>query len=230
VRELACGDRGVPKQVNMDNLKMDVITAIEPQKRRGNRRSIYVDGQFVAGVDEEVVVELGLKVGQQVDGRRLGEVLRAEESRRAREAALTLLDYRARSQKELERRLREKGYAEDVVAVVLAQLEQVDLVNDERFASEWVASRLSGRPMGRMRMAWELRRKGIASEIVDEALAPVDEEKEFEMALELAEGKLGGARPKDPDVKRRLAGFLQRRGFHWGTVSRVLDRLTGDEE
>ncbi|HOK53316.1 MAG TPA: regulatory protein RecX [Armatimonadota bacterium] len=209
---------------------MDKITAIEAQKRRGNRRSIYVNGEFVAGVDQEVVLDLGLKVGQQVDGEKLAEVLRAEEFRKAREAALTLLDYRARTRKELERRLIQKGYSEDVVAQVIAQLEKIDLVNDERFAADWVASRVTGRPMGRSRMNWELRRKGIAPESVEEALQQVDEEREFEMALELAERKLGGTRPSDPDAKRRLASFLQRRGFYWEIVSRVLDRVSEPEE
>lgn len=209
--------------------KMDTITAIEPQKRRGNRRSIYVDGQFVAGVDEEVVLDLGLKVGQQVDAERLAEVLREEETRRAREYALSLLDYRAKTRKELERKMLQKGYAEDVVATVLTRFEDIDLINDERFAADWVTSKLTYRPMGRTRLQWDLRRKGVAPEIVDEALEQVDEEKELEMALDLAGRKLGGAMPKDPDVKRKLVGFLQRRGFRWDIISRVLERLAPED-
>ena len=188
-----------------------------------------MDGQFVAGVDEVVVLELGLKTGQQVDGEKLAEVLRTEEARRAREAALTLLDYRARTTKDLERRLLQKGYPEDVVADVVKQLAEVDLVNDERFAADWVTGRLSGRPMGRSRMTWELRQKGIPPEMVDEALEQVNDEKELEMAFALAEQKLGGGRLDDPDTKRRLVGFLRRRGFRWETVSRVLEKLAPEE-
>lgn len=208
---------------------MDRITAIETQKRRGNRRSIYVNGEFVAGVGEEVVVDLGLKVGQQVDGEKLAEVLRAEEIRSAREAALTLLDYRSRTQRELEQRLIQKGYSEETIARVIEQLENVDLVNDERFATDWVASRITHRPVGKSRMNWELRRKGVAPEIVEEALEQVDEDKEFEMALDLAERKLGGKAIEDPESKRKMAGFLQRRGFHWEIVSRALDKLSPED-
>ncbi|MEN6371251.1 MAG: regulatory protein RecX [Armatimonadota bacterium] len=208
---------------------MDVITAIEQQKRRGNRRSIYVNGEFVAGVGEEVVVDLGLKTGQEVDGERLAEVLRAEEVRSAREAALTLLDYRSRTGKELERRLLQKGYPEDVVSAVIEQLGNIDFVNDGRFAADWVASRIVNRPIGRSQMKWELRRKGVAPELVEEALEQVDEEKEFDMALDLAVKKLGGKEINDPETKRKLAGFLQRRGFHWEIVSRVIDRLLPED-
>jgi regulatory protein len=208
---------------------MDTITAIEEQKRRGNRRSIFVNGTFFAGVDEEVALKLGLKVGQQVDSEKLAEILRTEEMRRARESALTLLDYKERTRKELERRLLQKGYPEDVVALVIEKLENIGLVNDERFASDWVASRVERRPTGKSRMAWDLRLKGIAPEIVEEAIDQVDEEKELEMALELARKKVGGEGPQGPDERRKLIGFLQRRGFHWEIVSKVLDRLAPEE-
>lgn len=212
-----------------DPSPMSRITAIEVQKRRGERRSIYVDDEFVAGVDLEVVVKLGLKVGQQVDTERLEEILRIEELRKARECALTFLEYRARTGKELERKLLQKGYSEEVVAQVLDQLEDIDLVDDERFAADWVASRVEHRPMGRTRMTWELRRKGVAADAIEEALEQIDEETEFDMALEIARKKLGSSSAADPDVRRKLAGFLQRRGFRWEIVSRILDRLAPEE-
>lgn len=205
------------------------ITAIEPQKRQKNRRSIYVNGRFVAGVDEEVALELGLKVGMPVDGDWLAEVLRAEELRKAREAALTLLDYRARTGKELERRLLLKGYSEETVAHVIEKLKSVDFINDERFTADWVASRIGNRPMGRSRMMWELRKKGIDPETVDQALEQVDDDKETQMAFTLAEKKLGAKSLTDPETKRRLADFLRRRGFHWEVISRVLDQISNEQ-
>jgi regulatory protein len=78
-------------------------------------------------------------------------------------------------------------------------------------------------------MKWELRRKGVAPELVEEALERIGEDKELEMALDLATRKLGGASVSDPESKRKLAGFLQRRGFHWDIVSRVLDRLATED-
>jgi len=210
---------------------MGRITAIKPQERRPKRCSIFVDGKFAAGVDGEIVLTLGLKVGQQVDEERLREMLRAEEVRRAREAALNLLAYRSRSSKEIERRLKQKGYEEDIIADVIAGLQRVDLVNDERFASDWVSSRMAARPMGRSRLQWELRQKGVDGELIEEALREVDEDREFEAALGVAENRVDSGRSIEIAAeKRRLAGLLQRRGFGWETVKRVLDRIFGGEE
>ena len=50
---------------------MGRITAIEAQKRRGDRRSIFVDGEFVVGAHEEVVLTLGLSIGQRFDEEQL---------------------------------------------------------------------------------------------------------------------------------------------------------------
>ena len=207
------------------------ITSIEPQKRRPRRRSVFVDGEFAAGVDQEVVLALGLRVGHEVDEKRLREMLRAEEVRKAREDALMLLGYRARSVRELERRLKQKGYEEDIVEEVLTGLERADLLNDERFASDWVRSRTAARPMGRARLSWELRQKGVQKEKVEDALEDIDEEREFEMALELARSKAN--RSPGVDVfaeRRRLAGLLGRRGFGWEIVSRVLNEVLPEHE
>ena len=210
---------------------MDTITAIETQKRRGNRQSIFVNGRFVAGVDEEVVLALGLRVGQQVSEERLARMLRAETVQRARQAALNLLSYRSRSANEVRRRLLLKGYAEDVVDEALLALSQVDLINDERFSRDWVAGRLEQKPMGKVRIAWELRQKGVAQDLVEQAVETVDSETEYELALGLVQRKIRhSGSGVSYDERRRLAQFLRRRGFSWDVTNRVLSELVSEED
>jgi len=205
---------------------MDTITAIETQKRRSNRMSIYVNGRFAAGVDEEVVAALGLCVGQRIDENRLAQMLRAETVRRARQVALNLLSFRPRTRNELSRRLILKGYPEDVTDEVLAALAGAGLVNDEQFTKDWVADRLQSKPMGSVRIAWELRQKGVAQEVVQQALESIDSETEYELALGLARKRLQrlGVEASDEE-RRRLASFLRRRGFSWDVTNRVIDEL-----
>jgi len=210
---------------------MDTITAIETQKRRGNRMSIYVNGRFVAGVDEEVVATLGLRVGQIIDENRLAKTLRAETVVRARQAALNLLSYRPRTKNELSRRLILKGYPEDMVDEVIAALTGSGLVDDEKFTKDWVADRLRSKPMGSVRIAWELRQKGIAQDVVQQALDSIDSETEYELALGLARKKLQrlGAEVSGEE-RHRLALFLRRRGFSWDVTNRVTKELMPADE
>ena len=207
------------------------ITAIEVQERRKDRRSIFVDGKFVVGVDETIVADLGLKVGQQFSEDELNEVIRAELLSKAKARALNLLSYRSRSRAELARRLVRAGYEEDIVEETLSRLENAGFIDDAQFSQGWVNSRVSGKGLGRARVRWELRQKGVAPEVVEEALSSVDPDKERELAADAAGRRW--ERDKDPDLRarrRRVASYLQRQGFDWQTVSEVLDRLIHDGE
>lgn len=202
------------------------ITAIEVQERRKDRRSIFVDGKFVVGVDEDVVADLGLKVGQQFSEEELQSVVRAELLSKAKDRALNLLSYRSRSRTELARRLIRAGYDEDIVEETLSRLQEVGLVDDAQFSQGWVDSRVSGRGLGKSRVRWELRQKGVAPEVVEEALSSIDPDEERTLAADAARRRW--EKDKDPDLRsrrRRVASYLQRQGFDWQTVSEVMENL-----
>jgi len=208
---------------------LSVITAIEPQKRRGNRRSIYVNGEFVAGAHEEVILALNLTVGQTFNTDRLVEIVRAETMRKARESALRLISYRDRSVSEIRKRLLGNDFPEDIVDEVVDYMSQAGLLDDGKFSRDWVTSRTASRPMGRTRLAWELTGRGVDASTVEQALSGLDENAEYSLALSLAEKKIGKSDRGDPSLKNRMASFLRRRGFDWDVIKRVLDDLLGSD-
>ncbi len=202
---------------------MSVITAIEAQKKRGTRRSIFVDGEFVAGVHEDVAAALNLGVGQSFDGGRLAELLRAETVRKARERALRLIGCRDRSKSEIRKRLVGSDFPEDIVEEVIDQLSRAGLLDDRKFSRDWVKSRTASKPMGRTRLAWELRSRGIDAPTVEQALEGLDQETEYGLARSLAEARLRRTDRDAPSVRNKLGSFLRRRGFSWDVIERVLD-------
>ncbi len=144
----------------------------------------------------------------------------------AREKCLRLLERRARSAAELRQRLKEADFEHDVIETIVADLEQVNLINDEEFARSWVAHRLSTGAAGRHKMRWELRRKGIHEDllrqVIDEA---VDDDTEVEQALNLARRRLRD-QPIDRPALVRLRRLLIGRGYGFGTVETVLRQLS----
>lgn len=210
---------------------MNTITAIEPQKKRGDRRSIFVDGQFVAGAHEEVIIALNLRVGQTFDKERLAALIRTETVRKARESALRLLGYRDRTVSEIRKRLIGNDFPEDIVEEVIDQLSRIGYLDDEKFSREWVRSRTVSKPMGKARLNWELRAKGVEQPMVEEALESLDDSAEYELALAAARKKVEKADPNDKAFRNRLVSFLRRRGFGWEAIARVLDELCpGDQD
>lgn len=144
---------------------------------------------------------------------------------KALQAALTYLDYQSRTRREVERRLLRAGYEADDIEAVLHELELAGYVNDERYSSEWVESRGQRHGIGRTRLAQELMRKGVDKETTDQALSELDPETEFTQALELARKRAGVILAPDPAQKRRLAAFLQRRGYNWSIIEQVFSKL-----
>ncbi|MGB3482618.1 MAG: recombination regulator RecX [Mycobacterium sp.] len=134
----------------------------------------------------------------------------------ARSLCLRLLTARARSRAELESKLADRGFTDDVSARVLARLTKAGLVDDTDFAEQWVRSRHENAGKGKRALATELRKKGVDGEVISAALAGIDADAERERAEQLVQSKLRRDPLADGDdlkVMRRLVGMLARRGY-----------------
>ena len=150
-----------------------------------------------------------------------------KELTRARNTAYRLLTYRPRSRKELEQKLRDREYSPAVIASVLEHCVRLGYLNDRTFAEQWARSRIMLRMFGRRRIEQELRYKGIDREIVREVLAEAfGEGQEIETAKLAAKKKNQAMKSVDRETgRRRLAGFLERKGFSSEVIRMVLRRL-----
>ena len=132
----------------------------------------------------------------------------------ARAIVLRQLSLAPRSRAQLERKLRQRGCADDVAQRVLDRLGEVGLVDDEAYAEMLVRSRRAGKGLARTALAHELRRHGIDDEVAHAALAEVGGTDERARAEELVAKRLRSMHGLAPDVQaRRLAGLLARKGY-----------------
>ncbi len=148
----------------------------------------------------------------------------------ARLLAENYIDYAPRTRREVERRLQRAEYDQDVIEAVLNGLEHANLINDTEFSALWVESRARSKKLGRARLSNELRLKGVDKEIVESAVDVLSDEDQLEAALVLAQKKWKEGDERDPAAKRRLAGFLQRRGYNWSIIEQVFRRLSSNME
>ena len=206
------------------------MTKIEVQKRNPHRRSIFLDGSFFCGVDEEVVARLDLGVGSEVDEDTIGTILLTEERLKARQYALNLLSYRMRSKKELAKRMLQKGFERKAVDEIVGDLEEVGLVDDLEFARSWIRTRMEVNPRSFYALERELRLKGVDRDIckqVEKDLKGEFDEREIALALGKKRRRtLDGLPPVD--ARRRLMGYLSRRGFSYEVAKWVMGQLEED--
>lgn len=208
------------------------ITALPPQKHDPDRLSVFVDGEFRMGLSAEVALAGNLRVGQAVDETRLLELERRDRSWQAREAALRLLAVRPRSAAELARRLRMKGYEPEIGEEVIARLRDLGMIDDAAFAGTLVRDRVRLKPQGARRLANELRAKGVDDETARAAIRETmagEQTDERELARRAAEKWRPRAGEEPARARRRLHGYLARRGFDSDVIREVLDETAPDE-
>lgn len=150
-------------------------------------------------------------------------------------AALRLLAGRDYTVAALARKLEQRGYRQEQVAETLERLVAERFLDDRRYAQRFVEqARETGRYLG-YRLRQELKRRGIPAELISDALDEPDApDHERRLARQLIERRYAAFDPaaSDERERRRVAGFLQRRGFSaeavWSVV-RVERGMSVDE-
>jgi len=203
-----------------------VITALVTKKRRSERVAVHVDGAFAFDVSAAVAAEAGLERGRLLSGEDQAALVKQDGPYRARDKALGLLALRERSRGEVEERLRAAGFEDAVVLDTLHWLERLGYVDDRRYASAYVAERVAS-GWGVRRIKSELLRKGVERALVEEALRSTaaeagDEAAGTDAVMALSRRRFAAQFQTDPaTARRRLAGFLARRGYDWDSIDRI---------
>ena len=144
------------------------------------------------------------------------------EAAQARNTALRLLTVRPRTVAEMRARL-ESRFESLVVEQTLARLQSEGLLNDTEFARQWRSSRERRKPRSQRMIEQELRRKGVAEEVIGDALEGYDSsDAAYRAAAKYAARQKGSGRAI---FNRRVGAFLERRGFEGEVIRRALQQL-----
>ena len=210
------------KGLDLEEVQEGMITALRVNDRK-KQVSIFIDGSFSFSIGEGVAATAGLEVGQHLSIEQIEELKKADLSHNCFGAALHYLGYRPRSEAEVRKRLRRRGFDGEVVDKVIIGLKERRLIDDVAFAHYWRDNRLSFRPRSRRLIKLELRQKGVATETANEVVADLDDEDAaYEAGLKKAR-VLSGL--DYSEFHRYLSDHLRRRGFDYGTIGSAVARL-----
>ena len=99
-------------------------------------------------------------------------------------------------------------------------------MNDQEFALAWATSRHNHKKISKRVIATELRQKGVTQEEINHALDSIDDDAEYQSAFELAMKKYSTMSRLEPEVQiRRIQSLLQRKGFGFPVIARVMREL-----
>ena len=202
---------------------MGKITALRVGRGRKKRVNVSLDGRFAFSLEAEVALKEGLQVGQELSTSQIEALARSDHYHRCLNAAAHYLSYRPRSESELRERLHQRGFDGDSVEAVLAKLKEQGLIDDMAFAQFWKDNREAFSPRSQWLTKLELRRKGIASNIIDQIADTIDDE---DSAYRAALSKARSLPLSDyQSFCRRLGAYLKRRGFSYGVINHTIERL-----
>lgn len=151
---------------------------------------------------------------------------------RAIQQAYRLLAYRSQTSSELRDRLQQRGYAATIIDEVLRRLQSDGYIDDRKLAFDWARYRLQAKPLGRRRLAWELHRRGVPSESLEEVLREVYSEFDEVTLAEQAARKRQGSKELSRSFRERqgYARYLLSLGFEADAVAAALAALYSPDE
>ncbi|HEY33443.1 MAG TPA: regulatory protein RecX [Dehalococcoidia bacterium] len=206
---------------------MGKITAIRIVNRSGQnggkKANVFLNGQLAFTLETETVVKQGLQVGQELSANQIEALTKEGHFYRCMVAATRLLSYRPRSESELRKRLNQRGLESDIIEMVIDRLKKQGLVDDVAFAQFWKENRDTFSPRSRWLTGLELRRQGVAGDIIN---AVVDDVDDNDSAYRAACSRARRLPLSDYQTFRRhLGSYLKRRGFSYGVIADTVRRL-----
>ena len=189
-----------------------VITNLKQGVKNPNRVNVFVNSKYALSLDVAQVVDLGVKVGLEISEDELEEFKKASEYGKLYQRTLEWVLVRPRSIRETRDYLKRRGHFEFSESIIQRLLDKKYL-DDCKFAEWYVENRFVKKGISKKRLRMELMKKGVAREIVDEAIDDRDDEEEIRKVI-------AKKRAKYDDEK--LMGYLVRQGFSYDLVKQVL--------
>jgi regulatory protein len=150
--------------------------------------------------------------------------------KRARNILLFQLGRSMKTEHQLRALLEKREIPSEVAEPLLTRFVEAQLIDDAQYAKSFVASRLAAGGKSSSMLRRELKLKGVDDEKIRDALADLDAEQEFQMALKLATTRASRMTDIEPEKRRRrLLGILMRRGFSSSVASRAMAMALASE-
>lgn len=144
-------------------------------------------------------------------------------------AALSFLDARPRTAREVEERLDALDFSELEISETVKRLGELGLVDDGSYACEFVRTRLATKPVSRRKLYEQMYAHKLPKDVISGALETVSDETEKANALAVAEKYARQYASLDAEEQRtRVMRRLVGRGFAYQASKEALETLFND--
>jgi regulatory protein len=205
-----------------------IITSVTVQKRNKERYSIFVDDQFLIGIDEQTLLKLDLRKGAEVTPLLFNKIKREEGFFAVKSYLMKLLARRDHARKELLTKASRKDYSRQVILRALDELQEKDYIDDEAFAQKYAADKKHLNNWGPSKIKAYLLKKGIDRTVAEKSATQAFEGEDLtETFIHLVSKRSRHFRKEQNALKRKkkVISYLARKGFRSSSIYSCIDKL-----
>lgn len=205
---------------------MGIITSIEPVTKTKYRVSI--DGQFAFVLHKGELLHYQLHENEEIAQDIREEILQEVVYKEAKAYVNRILMSTDKTTLELRDGMRRKEFPEEIIEKTIDLCREHRLIDDVRYAEQYVHSYLDRKSMRLIRM--ELQRKGISESIIDTVVEKIDtDDPERTAILRLLRKKWPNREKRPYEEMQKLMAFILRKGFSYEAVRGALREYESDE-
>ena len=188
----------------------------------GNKVHIYIDGEYTLTLYDDYWYRAGYSEGQEISDDELASLKEEAGFRSAYEKGITYLSMRAYSRKELLNKLKLK-YGAEASRRAIEKMEHYGYIDDESFCRQYARHLFETKKYDVKRISYELRLKGVDSEIIDNTLKTLDNEP-IQRIIDMLRTKYEKSLDSPKDVKR-IFNRLVRMGYSFGDIKSAFEEI-----
>ena len=199
---------------------MSIITEIKVAKGKKARRHIYIDGNFVATLDEFTVYKYRIHEGLNIDLETLEQISFESEANSAFEQSVNLISKNPKTSRQMYDYLKSKGYLPRLIRHTIDKLIEYHYLDDGQYAKNFV--NVYSTKYGKRKIQFLLASKGIPQQIINDTLAELDSQEDT--ACEYAKKYMKGKEITQQNCAK-LARHLAGKGFDWAEINSALNTI-----
>jgi regulatory protein len=194
------------------------ITSIVQQIKNSQRYSVYVDEKYAFSLGGAALLDSKLYKDLEIDEEKLKELKTKSTDDKLYAQTLNYVSRYTKTKWEIEQYLRRKTDSPALVESILNKLSNVGLIDDLKLADSFVSNRLRLRPTSRRKIQYELIKKHVDKDLIEQALqnAEVPEAKSLKQMIDK---KRLQTKYKD---STKLMQYLARQGFNYEDIKNAI--------
>ncbi len=200
-----------------------IITTIETQKKNKERKSVYIDGKYSFGIDEEDCFKLNLYEGQVLDSDKIVNIVKSMNISKSKKIALRYILFKMRTESEVKSKLNEQGYDDEVIDEVITNLKELGYINDSIYVEKFIKDAVNIKNQGINRIRYELQLRGINNSEVEDKLQALDYDEEIKLKP-LIERKIKTYKDIDDKTINKIKTYFIRKGYSHKLVNNLINQ------